>query len=199
MAVAPESRASGPAASGGMRPALGVQQVPLFLAQRLDGSGRFQQRQAGRGTPHGAGQRQGVPRAGAGAQHRGPAVEGAQDRDADGQFAAPAQVAAGHGTVRGAQFPDRGREPVGEVLDPGDTGFRGHREADDEGRGAGTHGIDVAEVLRGGLPADVVAGGPVTVVPLKPEVLVHHLGVDAEDCPAVRRRHDGGVVARPKD
>ena len=60
----------------GQGPALGVQQPALLPAQGLDGSVRFQQREARRGAAHGAGQRQGVPRAGAGAQHRPPCRRG---------------------------------------------------------------------------------------------------------------------------
>src|SRR6476661_6736783 len=137
------------------RAALQVDEGMLRGRQGIHPDSRLEEGKACCRMAHRSRERQDVPRPGTGTEHRPGAVEGSKDSGGHGNFPAAAEVAARHGTVDCPEFPDSGCQPVRKVLYPGDRGVYGEREADHHRGGPGAHGIDVAEVLRRCLPADV--------------------------------------------
>ena len=153
----PGSPGSGPAASGEGRPWVSSSRRRAQLRASTERPIQQRERPAARRRCRPARRR---PRAGAGAPHRRPAIEGAEDRDVNGPSLRPGEVAAGDGAVRGAELADGRREPVGEVLHPGDPGFRRHGEATT----SEVARVPMALMSRrfcARFSADVVAGGPV--------------------------------------
>ncbi len=128
------------------------------------------------------------------AQHGRPALKASGDGRRDDDPGAAAKIAADDAASLCAEVLHRRRQPVGKRFNPVDRCFGGQGQAHDHRRRPATHRIDVAQVLRRGFPADVVAGGDESVRPCQPEVLVLDEGVDGDDGPAVGGSDDGGIV-----
>ncbi len=114
----------------------------------------------------------------------------AQGGDGHGDRLAAHHVAADHGRAGDLAFvPDA----VHQLGRPGGGEFGGDDEPEQDGGGHRAHRGDVREVLRGGLTADVVGGGPVAA-----EVPSFQQQVRAGHYAPVGGRHHRRVVPRPE-